>query len=79
MMNKTSLYIHRQAIHGHVFSFLLDKKPEWSIWSCDKYMFNLLRVLPGDLAVKNLPANGGDMSSIPGSAIFPGKGNGNPP
>ena len=36
-------------------------------------MFNLLRVLPGDLAVKNLPANGGDMSSIPGSAIFPGK------
>ena len=42
-------------------------------------MFNLLRVLPGDLAVKNLPANGGDMSSIPGSAIFPGKGNGNPP
>ena len=30
------------------------------------------------LVVKNLPANAGDMGSIPGVAIFPGGGQGNP-
>ena len=30
------------------------------------------------LAVKNLPANAGDLSSIPGSGRFLGEGNGNP-
>ena len=29
--------------------------------------------------VKNLPANAGDMSLIPGSGRSPGEGNGNPP
>ena len=33
---------------------------------------------PGGSAVKNLPANAGDASSIPGSGRSPGKGNGNP-
>ena len=28
--------------------------------------------------IKNLPANAGDMGSIPGSGRFPGEGNGNP-
>ena len=28
--------------------------------------------------VKNLPANAGDLGSIPGSGMFPGEGNGNP-
>ena len=28
--------------------------------------------------VKNLPANGGDMGSIPGSGRSPAEGNGNP-
>ena len=28
--------------------------------------------------VKNLPANAGDLGSIPGSGKFPGEGNGNP-
>ena len=28
--------------------------------------------------VKNLPANAGDLGSIPGSGRFPGEGNGNP-
>ena len=28
--------------------------------------------------VKNLPANTGDLDSIPGSGRFPGEGNGNP-
>ena len=31
---------------------------------------------PGGSVVKNLPANGGDMSLIPGFGIFPGEGNG---
>ena len=30
------------------------------------------------LAVKNPPANAGDMGLIPGSGRFPGEGNGNP-
>ena len=33
---------------------------------------------PHDSAIKNLPANAGDMSSTPGSARSPGEGNGNP-
>ena len=28
--------------------------------------------------VKNLPANGGDVGSIPGLGRYPGEGNGNP-
>ena len=33
---------------------------------------------PGGLVVKNLPANAGDMGSIPESGRSPGEGNGNP-
>ena len=33
---------------------------------------------PGGLVVKNLPANAGDLSLIPGLGRSPGKGNGNP-
>ena len=33
---------------------------------------------PGDSAVKNLPANAGDASSVPGSERSPREGNGNP-
>ena len=33
---------------------------------------------PGGSMVKNLPANAGDESLIPGSGISPGEGNGNP-
>ena len=32
----------------------------------------------GGSAVKNLPANAGDVGSIPGSGRSPGVGNGNP-
>ena len=32
---------------------------------------------PGGAVVKNLPANPGDLASIPGSGRSPGKGNGN--
>ena len=33
---------------------------------------------PGGSVVKNLPANSGDVGSIPGSGKFSGKGHGNP-
>ena len=33
---------------------------------------------PGGLVVKNLPADTGDMDSIPGLGRSPGEGNGNP-
>ena len=33
---------------------------------------------PGSSAVKNPPANAGDVGSIPGSGRSPGGGNGNP-
>ena len=32
----------------------------------------------GGSVVKNLPANAGDMGSIPGLGRYPGEGNGNP-
>ena len=35
-------------------------------------------VFPGSLAVKNLPANAGNMSSVPQLGRSPGEGNGNP-
>ena len=37
-----------------------------------------IRGLPWCSVVKNLPANAGDMGSIPGSRRSPGEGNGNP-
>ena len=33
---------------------------------------------PSDSVVKNLPANAGDLDSIPGLGRYPGEGNGNP-
>ena len=33
---------------------------------------------PGDSGVKSLPANAGDVGSIPGPGRSPGEGNGNP-
>ena len=34
---------------------------------------------PGGSVVKNLPANAGEMGSIPGLERYPGGGHGNPP
>ena len=38
----------------------------------------LCKFFPGGSVVKNLPANAGDVDSIPGWERFLGKGNGNP-
>ena len=35
-------------------------------------------VFPGGSVVKNLPANTGDVNSVPGWGRSPGEGNGNP-
>ena len=47
------------------------------------FFFALLCGLPlgfsGDSAVKNSPANAGDVGLIPGLGISPGEGNDNPP
>ena len=40
------------------------------IYTSDKF--------PGGSAVKNLPANAGDLGLSPGQRRFPGEGNGNP-
>ena len=44
----------------------------------EKVCLPLLWGFPDSSVVKNLPANAGDMSSIPGLERSPGKGNGNP-
>ena len=42
------------------------------------YLLIILMGFPGGSAVKNPPANAGDMDSIPGSGRSPGEGNGYP-
>ena len=41
-------------------------------------MILILLGFSGSSVVKNLPANAGDVGSIPGSGSSPGEGNGNP-
>ena len=43
-----------------------------------KYLLCVHVGFPGESVVKNLPANSGDESLIPGSRGSPGEGNGNP-
>ena len=51
-----------------------------STYSSHLYKWKILCYLgfPGVSAFKNLPANAGDMDSIPGSGRSPGEENGNP-
>ena len=41
-------------------------------------ILNNIRDFPGDSEVKNLPADAGDVDSVPGLGRSPGGGNGNP-
>ena len=53
----------------------------WKAWIAYYLNFiskKLLRGFPGGSVVKNLPANAGDLGSIPGSGRSPGEGNGYP-
>ena len=45
---------------------------------CQLYVTGQPMDFPGGVVIKNLPANAGDTSSIPGSGRSPGVGNGNP-
>ena len=45
---------------------------------CFTHHWALLHAFPGGSVVKNLPANAGNMGSIPGSGRSHGEGNGNP-
>ena len=42
------------------------------------YVKHLVQGFPGGSAVRNPPANAGDVGSIPGQGRSPGEGNGNP-
>ena len=67
-------------------AFLLLYSKHTSSFPASPYLFLLLECsaitfhegFPGSLAVKNPPANAGDMGLIPGSGRSPGGGNGNP-
>ena len=49
------------------------------VWDLFFFFFNLLLVkVPGGSDGKASAYNAGDLGSIPGSGISPGKGNGNP-
>ena len=58
---------------------LLFKKKKYKFYSVCHNRFNLQSYngFPGGSAVKNLPANAGDMGSIPGSGRSPVEENGN--
>ena len=43
-----------------------------------KYVYSYFKGFPGGVVVKNLPANEGDVGSVPGWERSPGEGNGNP-
>ena len=45
--------------------------------TCNEKMERDIFGFPGDSAVKNLPANAGDVGLIPGLGRSPGEGNGN--
>ena len=46
--------------------------------TCTHYTVCKIGAFPGGSAVKNLPANAGDVDLIPGSRRSPGERNGNP-
>ena len=42
------------------------------------FIYSFIVGFPGSSVVKNLPANAGDIDSVPGSGRSPGEGNDNP-
>ena len=54
---------------GHISMQSVEQKYLW---------INPPMVFPGGLVVKNLPANTGDVNSVPEGGRSPGEGNGNP-
>ena len=57
------------------FAGLVDGSPHFSF--SPKFLFTFTSGFPAGSVVKNLPANAGDMGSIPGSGRSSREGNGN--
>ena len=58
---------------------ITEQQAELPVLTAASHQLALLPMgFPGGPEVMNLPANAGDMGSTPGSARFPGEGNGNP-
>ena len=58
------------------FAGLVDGSPHFSF--SPKFLFTFTSGFPAGSVVKNLPANAGDMGSMPGLGLSSGEGNGNP-
>ena len=75
LMNiSTSLHVQEIRRSEKDIAILIKLDSAFSIWLP---LWEVLGFLGGS-AVENLPANAGDMRSIPGSGRSPGEGNGNP-
>ena len=73
-MRKRHGALHPEANLPTVFHFL----SEFTTTMCVVRLWATKYGLPGGSAVRNPPANAGDMGSIPGSRRSAGEGNGNP-
>ena len=67
----------REAWRGTVQEVTV-KSPALYHAMCVAFKQGFLKGFPDGSVVKNLPANAGDMGSIPGLERSPGEGNGNP-
>ena len=80
-------FAHRKATCSLCFALLSDQPPpqqgdqlgSMNLYStCDYIVPPVEKGFPGGSAIKNLPANAGEVDSIPGSERCPREGNGNP-
>ena len=67
-------FINAQSMWGSLENFASVRKVESSMQLKKPRSLGF----PGGSVVKNLPANAGDVGSIPGLGRSPGEGNGNP-
>ena len=68
----------RKQRSWHLVPSLHEKQMGKQWKQCQTLFWGAPKGFPGGSAVKNLPADAGDVSLIPGSGRFPGEGNGNP-
>ena len=78
----STLFVLKHLILTYEISSQWNKSALLSHWKDNlclgKYHVTLVHMgFSGGLVVKKLPANAGDMDSIPGSGRSPGEGNGN--
>ena len=76
VLKRAELQLHCSSTGQGVFVACL-RRPEWCGSGISGQILSFVD-FPGGSAVRNLPANAGDMDLIPGSGRSPGEGNGNP-